>query len=283
MDINKLSLQNSVCWNNEFHYCIYCQHSNDGFHGKTKDTLICSNKMSMGIQDSKETEMNSSKKSKTNVNVLIIDSHIKITQEWDIKSKYKNAKIHIQYESLPNNYEPSKHKIPSNWNNSYDIILLYQLHIKHELFSILDSVNNYNNKSPRFVIVFDPLANESPQFRSQCFQYHANMVTNNIEASKEIIHQILKIKWIPNRNVKLYKCPFQNCNQGKMTEDGLRDHCPMYHISVANYSQKSIVCPICKTKRYDTPFQVHIRNEHGNVSHREYKKGVCFPIYINTE
>ncbi|CEG46388.1 nudix domain containing protein [Plasmopara halstedii] len=158
----------------------------------------------------------------------------------------------------------------------FDVVLFRASGLsERRLYSLLQTIRN--NSKQIFLCVFSPQLAEHPMARYQCFQEGASMVTESLDAVRDVLAFIASCGQENGNNYHLrrksrgrsggrdgFTCPF--CNMNDMNEDQLWRHCPLYHINEKNTD--GINCPICReTPR--GPFQVHMYNAHGPPGRHE--------------
>ena len=107
-------------------------------------------------------------------------------------------------------------------------------------------------------------------YRSKCYGYGANMVTNDHHSLKQVLN-IIGNKGF--NGYGSYQCPY--CHMDNLTEDELWHHVPLYHVN--DVQPGNICCPIChEDKRRN--YLLHLRNHHGPVIRGEippeYRDGI---------
>ncbi|KAE9051812.1 hypothetical protein PR003_g1506 [Phytophthora rubi] len=144
---------------------------------------------------------------------------------------------------------------------------------EQRLYPLLRTIRTISKQI--FLCVFSPQLADHPMGRYQCFQQGASMVTDSLDAVRDVLAFIASCGegYDPHSRRKSrgrsggrdgFTCPF--CGKSGMDEDQLWRHCPMYHINEKNTD--GITCPICReTPR--GPFQVHMHNAHGPPGRRE--------------
>jgi 8-oxo-dGTP pyrophosphatase MutT (NUDIX family) len=124
-----------------------------------------------------------------------------------------------------------------------------------------------------FLCVFSPQLAEHPMGRYQSFQEGASMVTDSLDAVRDVLAFIASCDQDDHDRRRGrgrsggrdgFSCPF--CGKGGLDEDQLWRHCPLFHINEKNTD--GVTCPICReTPR--GPFQVHMHNAHGPPGRHE--------------
>eukprot|EP01084_Bolivina_argentea_P317388 550292_1 len=121
-----------------------------------------------------------------------------------------------------------------------------------------------------FICIIDIEASESAVFRTKCFNYGANMVTNDHHSLKQVLN-IIGNKGFNGPGD--YICPY--CQMNDLTEDELWHHVPLYHVNDAQPG--TIKCPICDEEKRRN-YLLHLRNHHGPVIRGEippeYRDGI---------
>eukprot|EP00485_Elphidium_margaritaceum_P012054 CAMPEP_0202707408 /NCGR_PEP_ID=MMETSP1385-20130828/19742_1 /ASSEMBLY_ACC=CAM_ASM_000861 /TAXON_ID=933848 /ORGANISM="Elphidium margaritaceum" /LENGTH=1203 /DNA_ID=CAMNT_0049366123 /DNA_START=38 /DNA_END=3649 /DNA_ORIENTATION=+ len=138
--------------------------------------------------------------------------------------------------------------------------------------SMLQSCKKAKNANPKlFVCIIDIEASESAIFRAMCYNYGANMVTNDHHSLKQVLN-IIGNKGFKGRKGRLV-CPY--CGMHGLTEDELWHHVPLYHVNES--VDKKMACPVCDDSQHKN-FLLHLRNYHGPVQRGEiapeYRDGI---------
>lgn len=158
----------------------------------------------------------------------------------------------------------------------FDVVLFRASGLsERRLYPLLHTIRTMSKQI--FLCVFSPQLAEHPMARYQCFQEGASMVTDSLDAVRDVLtfiascghehggtsHARRKSRGRASGRDD-FTCPF--CGMKDMNEDQLWKHCPMYHINEKNTD--GINCPICReTPR--GPFQVHMYNAHGPPGRHE--------------
>ncbi|KAG6970274.1 hypothetical protein JG688_00004937 [Phytophthora aleatoria] len=158
----------------------------------------------------------------------------------------------------------------------FDVVLFRASGLsERRLYPLLRTIRTISKQI--FLCVFSPQLAEHPMGRYQCFQEGASMVTDSLDAVRDVLAFIASCGQEHGYNSHSrrkprgrsggrdgFTCPF--CGKNGMDEDQLWRHCPMYHINEKNTD--GINCPICReTPR--GPFQVHMHNAHGPPGRHE--------------
>lgn len=159
-----------------------------------------------------------------------------------------------------------------NWKHYHVMVLIVPTntpsHKKETMFEACRKAKKINPKL--FVCIIDIEASESAVFRSKCFDYGANMVTNDHHSLKQVLN-IIGNKGFKGRGQ--YKCPY--CGMQDLTEDELWHHVPLYHVN--DTQSGNIQCPICQEDKRKN-YLLHLRNHHGPVMRGEiapeYRDGI---------
>ncbi|KAG7389688.1 hypothetical protein PHYPSEUDO_009849 [Phytophthora pseudosyringae] len=153
----------------------------------------------------------------------------------------------------------------------FDVVLFRASGLsERRLYPLLRMVRTISKQI--FLCVFSPQLAEHAMGRYRCFQEGASMVTDSLDAVREVLAFIASCGEDEHHSRRKsrsggrdgFTCPF--CGKNGMDEDQLWRHCPMYHINEKNTD--GINCPICReTSR--GPFQVHMHNAHGPPGRHE--------------
>jgi hypothetical protein len=125
-----------------------------------------------------------------------------------------------------------------------------------------------------FIIIFQPLAFENPNFRLKCFEAGANMVAYDEVSILTCLKSV-----VLNPEGGQYACPY--CGANNLSAIDLWRHCPLYHINWPNDSNVVNRCPICKERTSN--MQVHIHEVHGphtEVNNHKVKQLYNFSLVV---
>uniref|UniRef100_M4BF72 Nudix hydrolase domain-containing protein n=1 Tax=Hyaloperonospora arabidopsidis (strain Emoy2) TaxID=559515 RepID=M4BF72_HYAAE len=146
---------------------------------------------------------------------------------------------------------------------------------ERRLYSLLRLIRTISKQI--FLCVFSPQLAEHPMGRYQCFQEGASMVTDSLDAVRDVLAFVASCGDNNSSDSHTrrssrgrsggrdgFTCPF--CSKKGLNEDQLWRHCPMYHINEKNTD--GVTCPICR-ESIRGPFQVHMHNAHGPPGRHE--------------
>ena len=110
--------------------------------------------------------------------------------------------------------------------------------------------------SGTFVCLLDTRLAESPRERLALADVGVNMVSSSVDQSAECVVQVLSYLLTRQRPQALLACP--ECGLGRLGEDDLWKHFPLYHVINPNMSGK---CPMCL--KHQKNIAVHLHDHHG--------------------
>ncbi|CAI5734225.1 unnamed protein product [Hyaloperonospora brassicae] len=160
--------------------------------------------------------------------------------------------------------------------NPFDAILFRAAGLsERRLYALLRMVRAISKQI--FLCVFSPQLAEHPMGRYQCFQEGASMVTDSLDAVRDVLSFVASCGDNASGDAHTrrssrgrsggrdgFTCPF--CSKTGLNEDQLWRHCPLYHINEKNTD--GVTCPICR-ETIRGPFQVHMHNAHGPPGRHE--------------